>query len=59
MYTNLMLITPSLQVNCGSAADCVVCTPSLSLCDANRTLLDTEMDLFRALYGLCANVSQT
>ena len=49
MYINPRLITPSLQANCGCAADVVCCTPSFSLCDATRTVSDTEMDLFRAV----------
>ena len=37
----------------------IFCAPSLSLCDATRTVSDTEMDLFRAVYGLFGNVTQT
>ena len=39
-------------MNCGCAADCVCCTPSLSLCDASRTVSDTEMHLL-VLYMDC------
>lgn len=59
MYTNLRLITLSVQLNCGCAADCVCCAPFLSVCDVTRMVSDTEVDLFRAVYGLCGNVPQT
>lgn len=59
IYTNLRLTNPSVQLNCGCAADCVCCTLFFSLCDATRTVSDTEVDLFRAVHGLCGNVPQT